>query len=162
MTKIIATIYTTLVAVSLSLGFLLGRARNGARLVNLSRSWTKPTAVVRPTLLQSRTPKRSNSETGNDVDGISSSLVVNDDSTSLRVNATDDCKMVGRNLCNETRYSSRTFYHITGICRSNRSGDDFWKDCSTVSISSYCSIYSMYQLSLDARKVPMPSFSLWF
>lgn len=94
------TICTTLVAVSLSLGFWVGtRARNRAHLVNLSRSRTEPPEIVRPAaLLRSRTSKVSNPETGNETGGTSSGLIVNDNSTSLRVNATDSCKMVGRNM----------------------------------------------------------------
>ena len=82
---ITVSIYTTLVALSLSLGFWIGtRVRNPTRthLVNLRRSRTEPLAAVRPAaLLQSR------------------ASTVNDNSTSLRVNAiqTDSCKMVGRN-----------------------------------------------------------------
>jgi len=71
-------IYTTLAALSLSLGFWIGsRARTRNHLVNLSRSRTEPPAAVRPAALpQSRTS------------------TVNDNSTSLRVNATDSCKLV--------------------------------------------------------------------
>ena len=84
-------IYTTLVAVSLSLGFWIGtRAKNRTHLVNL-RSRTEPPAA----LLQSHTSKISNPETGNEAGG---RPIVNDNSTSLRVDATDSCKMVGRNF----------------------------------------------------------------
>jgi len=94
------TIYATLLAVSLSLGFWVGsRARNGTHLVNLSRGRTDLPAA----LLQSRTSKISYPETGNEIDGISSGLVLNGNSTSLRVSATDDCKMVGRNLSDGDR-----------------------------------------------------------
>ena len=72
-------IYTTLVVLSLSLGFWIGRVKNRTHLVNLSRSRTEPPAAVKPaTLLQSR--------------------IVNESSTSLKLNATDSCKMVGQNL----------------------------------------------------------------
>ena len=72
-------IYTTLVVLSLSLGFWIGRVKNRTHLVNLSRSRTEPPAAVKPaTLLQSR--------------------IVNDSSTSLKLNATGSCKMVGQNL----------------------------------------------------------------
>ena len=73
--QITVPIYTTLVVLSLSLGFWIGRIRNRAYLVNLSRRRTEPPAA----LLQSRT-----------------STVI-DNTTSPRVNTTDSCKMVGRN-----------------------------------------------------------------
>jgi hypothetical protein len=86
------SIYTALVAVSLPLGFWIGtRARNRTHLVNLSRRRTEPPAA----LLQSHTSKISNPETGN---GVGGRPIVNDNSTSLRVDATDSCKMVGRNF----------------------------------------------------------------
>lgn len=79
--QITVPIYTTLVVLSLSLGFWIGRVRNRTHLINLRRSRTEPPAVVRPAaLLQSRTS------------------TVDDNSTSLRVDATDSCKMVARNF----------------------------------------------------------------
>lgn len=98
--RIKVSAYITLVAVSLSLGFWIGtRARSGTHVVNLSRIRTEPPAG--PALLQSRT---SNSKTGNETGSILGGLVVSDNSTSLRVNATEDCKMVGRNLSDGSNY----------------------------------------------------------
>jgi len=68
---VIVPIYTTLVALSLSLGFWIGRVGNRAHFVNLRRSPSRTAAVKPAALLQSRT-------------------------STLKVNATDSdsCKMV--------------------------------------------------------------------
>ena len=113
-------IYTTLVVVSLSLGFWIGRARNRTHLVNLSRSRIEHPAAVKPAaLLQPRIV--------NDSHGL----------TSLKSNMTvvDSCKMVGQNL--PLSHREPFIILITGTCRSDGSGDDFWEDCSPASISCY-------------------------
>ena len=76
--QITVPIYTTLVVLSLSLGFWIGRVRNRTHL-SRSRTDPGPPAARLAALLQSR-----------------ASIVI-DSTTSLRVNATDSCKMVGRN-----------------------------------------------------------------
>ena len=75
------SIYTTLVALSLSLGFWIGtRVRNRTHDHDLANLKSRTELVGQAALLQSRTS------------------TVNDNSTSLRVNATDSCKMVGPKL----------------------------------------------------------------
>lgn len=72
--------YTTLVALSLSLGFWIGiRVGNRTHLVNLNFKLRRTDSPAAVRLVQSRSSN------------------INDNSTSLRVNATDNCKLVGRN-----------------------------------------------------------------